>query len=128
MNQNDRTQLCAFFHRSRYDIVQARQGDEWGPVYTFSPCNARAAQGAARMMGRMHQGEPLRVRHARRARLHDRHRQVTTDVVILTEIPEHRQTVLNLHDALALRVDVYLTDSCLAAIEAAVAPTHDQKP
>ena len=116
MNQNDRTQLCAFFHRSRYDIVQARQGDEWGPVYTFSPCNARAAQGAARMMGRMHQGEPLRVRHARRARLHDR--QVATDVVVVTDLPERVQEVIGMEDAVVLHVDLYLREEALDALEA----------
>jgi len=118
MNQNDRDQLCAFFQRSRYDIIQARQGDEWGPVYTFSPCNARAAQGAARMMGRMHQGEPLRVRHARRARLQDRRRQVATDIVVVTELPERAQTVVHLEDAVVLRVDFYLREEALDALEA----------
>ena len=116
MNQNDRDQLCAFFQRSRYDIIQARQGDEWGPVYTFSPCNARAAQGAARMMGRMHQGEPLRVRHARRARLHDR--QVATDVVVVTDLPERVQEVIGMEDAVVLHVDLYLREEALDALEA----------
>ena len=116
MDQLDRERLCTFFLRSRYDIIQVRQGDEWGPVYTFSPCNARAAQGAARMMGRMHQGEPLRVRHARRARLHDR--QVATDVVVVTDLPERVQEVIGMEDAVVLHVDLYLREEALDALEA----------
>ena len=118
MNQNDRDQLCAFFQRSRYDIIQARQGDGWEPVFTFSPCDVRAAQGAARMIQRMHRGEPLRVRHARRARLQDRRRQVATDIVVVTELPERAQTVVHLEDAVVLRVDFYLRKEALDALEA----------
>ncbi len=121
MDQLDRKQLCAFYRRSRYDLIQARQGDTWGPLFTFSPCDARAAQGAAQMMRRMHRGEPLRVRHARRARLRDRQHHVDTDVVVVTELPERSQEVFGLEDAVVLRVAAFLEDDAQVALEAALA-------
>ena len=117
MEQADREQLCAFFGRSRYDIIQARQGDSWGPVWTFAPCEAKAAQKAGQMLLKMHRGKPLQVRHARRARLRDRQRQVATDVIVVTELPERVQEVIGLDDGIALRVPLYLQDDALAALE-----------
>ena len=121
MDQLDREQLCSFFRRSRYDLVQTREGDGWGTVWTFPPCDAKAAQNAARMLRRMHRTEPLRVRYARRARVHDRHRQGDTDVVVVTALPERVQEVIGLEDGTLLRVNAFLEDDALAALEAALA-------
>ena len=119
MNQLDQEQLCAFFQRSRYDIIQVRQKDGWGPLWTFPPCDIHGARKAARMLLKMNGGEPLRVRHARRARLRDRH-QTATDVVVVTELPERVQGVFSLENATVLRVEVYLQDDALAALEAEI--------
>lgn len=119
MDQLEREQLCAYFRRSRYDIIQARHGDGWGPLFSFVPCDAHAAQKAGQMMVRMHRGEQLRVRHARRARLHDR-RQAATDVVVVTKLLEREQVVFGLENAVILRVNIYLRDNALAALEAEV--------
>lgn len=117
MDHNDREQLRAFFGRSRYDIIQARQSDGcWGSIWTFAPCDPRAAAKAARMLLRMHEGKPLQVRHARRARLHDRQHHVNTDVVVMTELPERTQEVIGLADGIALRVPLYLQDDALTAL------------
>ena len=118
MDQRDREQLCAFFRRSRYDVIQARQDDGWGPLFSFAPCDARAAQKAGQMLARMHRKEQLRVRHARRVRLHNRHRNVDTDVVVVTDLPERVQEVVGLENGLALRINLYLQDDALAALEA----------
>ena len=123
MDQNDRDQLCAYFRRSRYDIIQARQGDEWGPLFSFTPCDPRAAEKAAQMMVRMNRGGQPRVRHARRARLQNRRQQIATHVVVITEFPGRGQEVLKIDDGLVLRVDAYLEDDALAALEAALGPT-----
>ncbi len=125
MSQKDRDQFCTYFRLNRYDIIQARQGDGWGPIFTFSPCDVRAAQKAGQMMARMQQGEPLRVRHARRARLRDRHRHADTYVVVLTILPGRVQEVISIEDAVMLRVNVYLQDDALAALEAGVAGMLD---
>ena len=121
MEQTDRNQLCAFFRRSRYDTIQAREGDGWGPVWTFAPCDVKAAQKAGQMLLKMHQGEPLRVRHARRARLRDRQRQIATDVIVVTELPERVQTVAGIDDGIVIRVDAYLEDETLAALDVELA-------
>ena len=123
MDQLDRERLCTFFRRSRYDIIQARLGDEWGPLFSFTPCDVRSAQKAGQMLLRMHHGEPPQVKHARRARLQDRRQQLATDIVVVTEFPGRGQKVLRLEDGLVLRVDAYLEDEALAALEAAIAPT-----
>lgn len=122
MDQTDREQLCAFSQRSRYDIIQASQGDGWGPVWTFAPCDSRAAARAAQMLLKMYQVESLRVRHARRARLRDRQRQVATDVIVVTELPERVQTVVGVENGIVIRVNAYLEDEALAALEAALVP------
>ena len=123
MDQTDRDQLCAFFQRSRYDIIQARLGDEWGPLFSFTPCDVRSAQKAGQMLLRMHRETEIRVRHARRARLQDRRQQLATDIVVVTEFPGRGQKVLKIEDGIVLRVDAYLEDEALAALEAALAPT-----
>lgn len=125
MSQKDRDQFCTFFRLNRYDIIQAREGDGWGPIFTFSPCDVRAAQKAGQMMARRQQGEPRQVRHARRARLHDRHRHADTDVVVLTTFPERVQEVIGIKDAVILPVNVYLQDDALAALEAGLAGLLD---
>jgi hypothetical protein len=117
MNQNEREQFCAFFRRNRYDIIQGRKHSDWGPTFTFSPRNVRAAQKAGQMMVKMYQGEPLQIRHARCARLRDKGRQSTTDVVVVTEFPERTQEVFGINDGIVLRVDIYLQDDALAALE-----------
>ena len=123
-DQHDRDQFCAFFRRSRYDTIQARQSDGWGPLFSFVPCDARAAQKAGQMMVRMHQGKQLQVRHARRARLRDRQQQAATDVVVLTTLPEQVQEVFGLNNGVVLRVDTYLQDDALTALEAEVMRSH----
>jgi hypothetical protein len=122
-DQTDREQLCAFHRRSRYDLIQASQNEGWGPIFTFSPCDVRAAQKAGQMMARMHRGEQLRVRHARRARLHNRQCHIETDAVVVTEFPGREQRVLQIENGLVLRVDVYVEDDALAALEAALTRT-----
>ena len=122
MDQHDRKQLCAFFSRSRYDIIQARQGDGWGPVWTYAPCDPRAAAKAAQMLLKMHRGDPPQVRHARRARLRDRQRRVDTNVVVVTTLPERTQAVMRIDDGVTIRVNAYLQDEALAALEAALTP------
>ena len=126
MDHNDREQLCTFFSRSRYDIIQARQGDGWGPVWTFAPCDPRAAAKTAQMLLKMHRGSQLRVRHARRARLRDRQCATSRDVIIVTDLPARvQQEVLGVADGIVLRVDVYLQDDALAALEAELAHSLD---
>lgn len=122
MDQHDREQFCNFFRHSRYDIIQARQGDDWGPLFTFIPCDVRSAQKAGQMLVRMHREKEIRVRHARRARLQDRRQQVATDVIVVTELPGRRQKVLKIEDGLVLRIDLYLQDDVLATLEAALTP------
>lgn len=117
MEQTDREQLCAFFQRSRYDIIQASQGDGWGTVWIFAPCDAKAAQKAGQILLKMHLGEPLRVRHARRVRLRDRRHTMVRDVIVVTALPEREQVVFGLEDGIVLRVSLYFQDDALAALE-----------
>lgn len=123
MDQNDREQLCAFFQHSRYDIIQARQKDGWGPVWSFASCDAKAAQKAGQMLLKMHLSEPLRVRHARRARLHDRQRTAALDVIVVTGLPEGEQEVFGIDDGIVLRVNAYLEGEALAALTASLSPS-----
>lgn len=120
---SDMADLLAFYGRGNTaDILQAREGEGWGAAWTFAPCEVHAAEKAAWMILRMHRGSRPTVRHARRARLHDRQRQ-TADVVVVTELPEHTQAVTRIDDGVTIRVDAYLVDDALAALEAALAPT-----
>ncbi|MGI4792124.1 MAG: hypothetical protein ACRYFS_25150 [Janthinobacterium lividum] len=122
MDQNELGPLCKFFERSRYDIIQAKTNDGWGPLWTFAPCDPHAATKAAEMLMKMHRGGQLRVRHARRARLQDRRREVVTDVIVMTELPERVQTVAEIDGGIVIRVDAYLEDEALAALTASLSP------
>lgn len=121
---SDMADLLAFYGRGNTaDILQAREGEGWGAAWTFAPCEVHAAEKAAWMILRMHRGSRPTVRHARRARLHDRQRQAADVVVVVTELPERAQAVTRIDDGVTIRVDAYLVDDALAALEAALAPT-----
>ena len=122
MDRNDREQFCNFYRRSRYDFVQGRDGDQWGPLFSFTPCDPPAAQKAGQILLKMHRGGPVHVRHARRARLHDHHRLAAIDVVVATTFPGRDQKVFRIEDGAVLRVNAYLEDEALKALEAAISP------
>ena len=120
---SDMADLLAFYTRGNTaDIIQVRRSQDWGAVWTFAPCDVHTAEKAAWMILRMHRGSRSAVRHVRRARLHDRHRQAA-DVVVVTELPERAQAVTRIDDGVTIRVDAFLQDDALAALEAALAPT-----
>jgi len=115
MNNDEAARFCAFFRRSRYDVLQARHGDGWGPSWTFAPCDPRAAARAGLMLRRAGARE---VRHARRARLLIRPGEFV-DTVVITELPFRLQTVLRLADGSGLHSLPYLRDESLQALEEA---------
>jgi len=115
MNNDEAARFCAFFRRSRYDVVQARHGDGWGPPWTFAPCDPRAAAQAGLLSQRMGARE---VRHARRAHLRLRP-EAPFEVVIVTELPARRQCVFRLVDGLEFHGIMYLHDESLQALEEA---------
>lgn len=115
MNNDEVARFCAFFRRSRYDVVQARHGDGWGPPWTFAPCDPRATARAALMLRRMGARE---VRHARRVLLRLRP-EVTSEVVVVTELPARRQYVFGLTDGLEVHGIMYLHDESLQELEEA---------
>ena len=115
MNNDEAARFCAFCRRSRYDVVQARHGDEWGPPWTFAPCDPRAAARAALMLQRIGARE---VRHARRARLRLRP-EAPLEVVVVTELPARVQFVFRLTDGLEVHGIMYLHDESLQALEEA---------
>ena len=114
-NQNDADQLCAFFRRSRYDIVQARTVSGWGAIHSFVPCDVRAAKRAAQMLERMGR-EHIQIRHAKRARLRVQPVPAIRDVVVVTYYPERTQTVFSLETAERLRLKIYLEDEVSRAL------------
>lgn len=115
-DQNNYLALVKFFQHSRYDVLQARTDSGWGPVWTFAPCDVRAAEQAGRMMRRLgaHQ-----VRHSRRARLRGNGKGVV-EALIVTVLPGKEQTVLHLGDGSRRSVNGFLSDECLEALEAAL--------
>lgn len=115
MNDDEAAHFCAFCRRSRYDVIQARRGDGWGPIWTFAPCDPKAAARAALMLRRMGARE---VRHARRARLRLRP-EAPVEVVVVTELPARLQFVFRLADGLELQGMAYLRDESLWALEEA---------
>lgn len=121
---SDMADLLAFYTRGNTaDIIQVRGGQDWGAVWTFAPCDVHTAEKAAWMILRMHRGSRSAVRHVRRARLHDRYRQATADVMVVTTFPERTQAVTRIEDGLTICVNVYLEDDALAALESALTPT-----
>ncbi len=123
MDQDEAEGYCAYFRRSRYDMVQARTAGGWGGIHTYIPCDVRAAKRAGQMLLRMQPAAaPLEVRHARRARLHTGPLEVPTDVVVVTRFPKRSQSVFHLETAMRLRVRQYLEDEALAALDAALKP------
>ena len=126
MNQDETikelAELLAFFQRgSSYDVLQARQGSEWGAAWTFAPCDVHAAEKAAWMLRRTGVRE---IRHARRARLRTPTHAVQR-VVVITNIPGRTQVVLRLADGCAIVSVPYLSDAALAALEAAFTPPSE---
>ncbi len=113
MNKNESAQFCAFFRRSRYDIVQAREGDGWGSPWTIVPCDPRAAVQAALML---RQAGVRDFRHARRAHLSRRPGEFV-DAVVITELPLRLQVILRLADGSEIYSLPYLSDECLQALE-----------
>jgi len=118
IDQNELMGLLAFFRHSRYDMLQTQtvEGD-WGPGWTFPPCDVLAAQKAARMMRRM---GISRIRHARRARLR-RSDGVLMEAIVVTALPSRQQTVISIEDRHVSPVSRYLTDDCLDVLGLALA-------
>jgi len=114
MQPNDWAELCAFHQRSHYDMIQAQKGSVSGLIWTYAPCDPQAAARAAAMLLRM--GE-RRVRHSRRACLEVG--TITVEVVIVTDLPMCRQTILRLVDAWQFAPLPFLQDESLAALAAA---------
>ena len=124
LEQTDLADLLAFYrHGNTADIIQAREGNGWGAVWTFTPCDVHAAERAAWMVQRLQKDTRAAVRHARRAILHDRSRKANADVVVVTQLLVKRtQAVARIDDGILIRVDAYLEDDALAALEAALGP------
>lgn len=115
MNDNEVAHFCAFYRRSRYDMVQARHEEGWGPPWTFAPCDPSAAARSALMLRRAGVRE---FRHARRARLRLRPGEFV-DAVVITELPLRLQIVLRLADGSTVHSLPYLRDESLQALEEA---------
>ena len=114
MNQDDDYQeLCAFFQRSNFDLLQQHKSSGWGDVWTFDGHDIRAAQNAARQMKRM---GVSRLRHACSALLPS---EILCErrVVVVTEIPGRSQHVLDIATGLPLQVRELLMDDILTAVE-----------
>ena len=126
-DQADAEQFCRFFRRSRYDIVQARTALGWGAVYSFVPCDVRAAKRAAQMLIRMNR-EHIQIRHARRARLQVQAVPTIKDVVVVTYLPKRTQTVFGLETAERWQVSTFLEDEALQALSEAIGLPQDASP
>ena len=115
-DQNNYLGLLNFFQHSRYDVLQGRTDNGWGPAWTFAPCDIRAAEQAGRMMRRL---GARQVRHSRRARLRGNGEGVV-EALVVTVLPGREQTVLHLEDGSRRSVNCFISDECLEALAAAL--------
>jgi hypothetical protein len=122
LKHTDMADLIAFYKiGNTADIIQAREGNDWGAVWTFAPCDVCGAERAAWMVRRIHRHTNVVVRHARRALIQDRCRGADAEVVVVTKFPERTQAVARIEDGVVLRIEAYLADEALTTLEYALA-------
>ena len=111
--------IAAYANGFAADMLQAKINDEWGVIWTISPCCPNSMERAGRQFSRSRAASVL---HIRRAVLHVQGREDQA-VVVVTELPSRRQQVRDLNTAGEVILRGLLSDAALAALEVTFAPS-----